>query len=152
MKDYLFVSFFLGHTAGAEAKRLLRDCDLLEIAESAPANRHAWLGGLHRGVSLRLPADDGRLGRLLDQLTARQVDPLTRLDREFSQQELDRAEWLMVRVATAGLYGVSITGKSTTLRQRASRAVRAQRQCRHSSPSSEAWARRTSITWSTRDT
>lgn len=105
MQDYLFVSFFLGHDAGDEARRLLRECDLLEQAASERANRHAWRGNQHTGASLRLPADDERLQRLLTRLRARLIVPFTRVDREYSKQELDAAEWLVLRIATAGLYG-----------------------------------------------
>ena len=105
MQDYLFVSFFLGHDAGEAARRLLRECDLLEHAVSARANRHAWLGNLHAGVAIRLPSDDERLQRLLTRLRARLIDPFTRVDREYSKQELDDAEWLRFRIATAGLWG-----------------------------------------------
>ena len=105
MQDFLFVNFFLGHERGEEARRLLRACHLLEIATKDRANRHAWLEDVHLGVSLRLPFKDIRLTVLLDRLRKRGVDPFLRVDREYSRQELDQAEWLILRTATAGLLG-----------------------------------------------
>src|SRR5690349_17637057 len=105
MKDFLFVSFFMGHEKGEEADRILRACDLLETAKADRANRHSSLGEIHFGVSLRLPWSDPRLHALLDRLRENGVEPFTRVDREYSAQELDEAEWLILRVATAGLYG-----------------------------------------------
>lgn len=112
MKDFLFVSFFLGHEAGHRARRLLAECDLLEVALASPYNRDAWRGKLHFGVSLRLPVEDPRLAPLLRRVRAAGETPFTRLDREHSQQELDSAEWLIVRSATAGLYGGVDYGQS----------------------------------------
>jgi hypothetical protein len=105
MQDYLAISFFLGHDAGAAAKRLLAECDLLDHALAARANRHAWLGDVHFGVWVRLPTQDVRLRRLLDGLAEREVAPFTRIDREYTETELNAANWLELRVATAGLYG-----------------------------------------------
>ena len=105
MQDFLFVNFFLGHEKGEEARRILQVCDLLETAEADHTNRHSWLGEIHLGVSLRLPWNDQRLHVLLDRLREHGIEPFTRVDREYSRQELDQAEWLMLRVATAGLYG-----------------------------------------------
>ena len=70
MRDFLFVSFFLGHDAGDRARRLLADCELLDVALSSRANRHAWMGDLHFGVYLRLPVEDERLKILLERLRA----------------------------------------------------------------------------------
>lgn len=111
MQDYLFVSFFLGHKEGDAAKRLLADCDLLEVLEER-RNRHAWLGDIHLGVSLRLPKEDARLQRLLTRLAERGVDPFTRIDRTYTAAELDNAEWLELYVATAGLLGGVDYGQS----------------------------------------
>jgi hypothetical protein len=105
MQDYLFISFFLGHDSGAAAKRLLEECDLLDHALAARANRHAWLEEVHTGVRVRLPTNDERLQRLLNRLAERGVTPFTRIDREYSDSELNEAEWLTLRVATAGLNG-----------------------------------------------
>jgi hypothetical protein len=105
MQDFLYVSFFLGHKKGKDARRLLRACDLLEVALADRANRHSWLSDLHFGVSVRLPVEDHRLNVLLDRLRECGVAPFTRVDREYSRLELDAADWLMLRVATAGLYG-----------------------------------------------
>jgi hypothetical protein len=105
MQDFQFVSFFLGHRKGEEARRLLRSCDLLDVALSDRANRNAWSGELHHGVNVRLPVEDERIKILLDQLHQRGVEPFTRIDREYSGWELDQADWLILRIATAGLYG-----------------------------------------------
>ena len=105
MQDYLAISFFLGHDSGSAAKQLLAQCDLLEHALSARANRHAWLGDVHFGVWIRLPRQDERLQRLLNRLAERGVEPFTRIDREYTESELNGAKWLELRVATAGLYG-----------------------------------------------
>ncbi|WP_291984797.1 hypothetical protein [Luteitalea sp.] len=105
MRDFLFVSFFLGHKKGDAARRLLSECGLLETAMASPANRNAWFGESHSGVSLRLPVEDSRLEALLQRLQQRKVAPFTRLDREYSVRELDSADWLVMRVATAGLWG-----------------------------------------------
>jgi len=105
MQDYLYVSFFLGHKHGEEARRLLRDCGLLELAVADRTNRNSWLGSVHFGVSIRLPIEDARLEALLERLRVRGVVPLTRLDREYEISELDGADWLVMRVATAGLWG-----------------------------------------------
>ena len=105
MQDFLFVSFFLGHHAGDAAKDLLRQCDLLEVAVSAPANRNAWLGDSHFGVSIRLPSEDEGLKTLLTKLRTRGIAPFTRVDREYTTEELDRADLLLLRIATTGLLG-----------------------------------------------
>jgi hypothetical protein len=112
MQDFQFVSFFLGHDAGDRARRLLADCELLDVALSSRANRHAWSGDVHFGVSLRLPVEDKRLKALLERLRAAGEEPFTRLDREHSPEELDSADWLILRVATAGLYGGVDYGQS----------------------------------------
>lgn len=111
MQDYLFVHFFLGHKEGDAARRLLADCDLLEVLGERQ-NRNAWLGDTHLGVSVRLPKEDARLQRLLTRLTERGVDPFTRMDRSYTAAELDNAEWLELRVATAGLLGGVDYGQS----------------------------------------
>ncbi len=68
MRDFQIVDFFLGHKEGEEARRLLKECDLLDTALADRNNRHAWTGDLHHGVSLRLPVEDARIGLLLDRL------------------------------------------------------------------------------------
>ncbi|MBU2601754.1 MAG: hypothetical protein KKA32_06245 [Actinobacteria bacterium] len=99
MQDYLYVSFFLGHERGDEARRLLADSNLLtDVALDQ-------LGSMHTGVRLRLPAEDPRLEPLLERLRERGVKPLTRVDRVHTKSELDAADWLVLRIATAGLYG-----------------------------------------------
>jgi len=105
MQDFLFVSFFMGHESGEVARQLLSHCDLLAEATAAPANRHAWLGDIHTGVSLKLRSEDPRLGRLLDALDEKGIKPFTRVERHYASRDLDSAEWLVLRVATAGLYG-----------------------------------------------
>ena len=55
MRDFLYVSFFLGHDSGDAARDLLRKCALLEHAERRKENRHSWLDDIHLGVSVRLP-------------------------------------------------------------------------------------------------
>lgn len=106
MRDFLHVSFFLGDDEGEAARRLLRQCDLLEIAESSHVNRDSWRSrDLHHGVILRLPIDDARIHYLVHLLRERGCDPFTRVDREHSTRELDSASWLVLRVGTAGLYG-----------------------------------------------
>ena len=37
MQDFLFVSFFLGHGAGDRARRLLAECELLDVVLSSRA-------------------------------------------------------------------------------------------------------------------
>jgi hypothetical protein len=112
MQDFLSISFFLGHDAGDRARRLLAECKLLDVAHSSRANRHAWSGDLHFGVSLRLPVEDERLKILLERLRAAGEQPFTRLDREHSPEELDSADWLVMRIATAGLCGGVDYGQS----------------------------------------
>lgn len=112
MRDYRFVHFSLGHHAGDSARQLLADCELLDVALSSRANRGAWSETLHTGVSLRLHVEDKRLPALLERLRAAGNVPFTRLDREYSSDELDAAEWLLMRVATAGLYGGVDYGQS----------------------------------------
>jgi hypothetical protein len=105
MRDFLYVSFFLGHESGEAARALLRKCALLEHAERRKENRHSWLEDIHLGVSVRLPTSDERLAVLLQELQELGVEPWTRLDREYSPAELDAAPLLILRVATAGLLG-----------------------------------------------
>lgn len=112
MQDFLFVSFFLGHDSGDRTRRLLTECELLDIALTSRANRHAWSGDVHFGVSLRLPVEDERLDTLLKRLRAAGEEPFTRLDREHGLEELDSADWLIMRIATAGLYGGVDYGQS----------------------------------------
>jgi hypothetical protein len=75
MRDFQYASFFLGHKKGEEARRLLRSCDLLDLAVADRANRDAWSGDLHRGVYLRLPVEDQRVSILLDRLRQKGVAP-----------------------------------------------------------------------------
>jgi hypothetical protein len=117
VQDYLFVSFFLGHHRGEDARRLLDDCGLLELATANRANRHAWLGDHHTGVYLRLPVQDPRLPLLLDRLRTEGVEPGTRIDREYTADELDAAAWLVLRVATAGLWGGVDYGQTYDFRE-----------------------------------
>src|SRR5215204_2137379 len=105
MQDYLFVDFFLGHDAGDEARLVLDRCGLLETALADRANRNAWLGDIHFGAKVRLLRGDERLERLLAELHRRGIDPFTRVDRVYTDEDLARAEWLIVRIATAGLWG-----------------------------------------------
>jgi hypothetical protein len=105
MQDFLFISFFLGHHSGAQARALLAKFDLLEEATKSPLNRHAWVNGIHFGVNLRLPVQDERLTKLLDKLKYDGVNVFTRFDREYSDKDLDAAKWLVLRTATAGLLG-----------------------------------------------
>lgn len=105
MQDFLFITFFLGHRAGEKARALLEEYDLLEVARDSRLNRHAWVGDVHFGVHLRLPLQDERLSRLLERLRADGINVSTRLDREYSKEELDAADWLVMRTATAGLLG-----------------------------------------------
>jgi len=103
MQDYLFVSLFLGRDAAAATQRLLRECNLLDVALAD--HRNVWRGELQPGIYLRLPSDDERLQGLLANLRVRGVVPFTRIDREYSTEELDRADLLILRIATAGLLG-----------------------------------------------
>src|SRR6187402_3275503 len=100
MQDFHFIDFFLGHKKGEEARRLLRSCNLLDVAIADRANRNTWSGDLHHGVYVRLPVEDQRISILLDQLHRRGVEPFTRIDREYSRLDLDQADWLILRVAT----------------------------------------------------
>ena len=103
MQDYLFVSLFLGHDKAAATQRLLRECNLLDVALAD--RRNVWRGELQPGVYIRLPSDDERLQKLLAKLRSRGVVPFTRIDREYSEEELNRADLLILRIATAGLLG-----------------------------------------------
>lgn len=58
---------------------------------SSLANRQAWSGDVHVGVSLRLPLEDQRLKTLLDRLRSAGEGPFTRLDREYTPEDLDSA-------------------------------------------------------------
>lgn len=112
MQDFLFVSFFLGHRAGKRARTLLADCGLLETAINSRMNRDSWLGRLHFGVCLRLPIEDPRLAELRRRLRRTRADVYERYDRVYSEADLDAAAWLLLRVATAGLFGGVDYGQS----------------------------------------
>jgi rRNA maturation protein Nop10 len=105
MQDYLFVSFFLGHGRGEETRALLRELALLEEARDLGFDTKASVESRSLGPYLRLPVEDARLQPLLDRLRDMGVKPFTRLDREHTAVELDSAEWLVLRTATAGLWG-----------------------------------------------
>lgn len=115
MQDYLFVNFSLDDEEGDETCRLLSDCGLLEAAIGNRSDREAWMSGGDRYISFRLPWNDDRLHALLDRLRSRGIDAFTRLDREFTDHELDRADWLVLRIATAGLYGGADYGQTYRL-------------------------------------
>jgi hypothetical protein len=142
MQDFQFVSFFLGHDAGDRARRLLAECELLDVALSSRANRHAWSGDVHFGVSLRLPVEDRRLTALLERLRAAGKEPFTRLDREYSPEELDSADWLIMRVATAGLYGGVDYGQSYRFENACGTCGAGAELVLHWSPNWARWVRR----------
>jgi hypothetical protein len=106
MNDFIAISFFLGHDQGRQARSLLQRLGLLDMALADRRNRGTSLSDKqHSGVWLTLPADDARIPILQVELAQRGVEPFLRFDREHSRRELDQAEWLLLRVATAGLWG-----------------------------------------------
>lgn len=104
MRDFTFISFFLGHDAGDLCRSLLSEYRLLEVARASKLNS-VWQHGSDGGCMLRLPAGDSRLISLIQSLEEHGVSVFRRHDREFSKKELDAAPWLILRVATAGLLG-----------------------------------------------
>jgi hypothetical protein len=73
MREFLTASFFLDHEEGETARRLLRECDLLEAAEAEPEPRFLAQRSAPR-VILRRPADDARIHYLLHVLRERGID------------------------------------------------------------------------------
>ena len=104
-QDFVRVAFFLGHSRGSEAKRLLKECGLLDEALTYHANRDAWGHGVHTGVHLRLRRDDPRVSELMERLRVLDPDASSYPEREYSAREIDEASWLWMTVATAGLWG-----------------------------------------------
>jgi hypothetical protein len=106
MRDVLNVHFFLGLVPQSDASAILARHGLLELALKDPRNRNSGLGSeMSADAWIGVAPDDRRLAGLLTDLETRGVQPFMRLDREYSDAELDAAAWLVLRIATAGLYG-----------------------------------------------
>jgi hypothetical protein len=99
MQDYVFIA---GRFDGKKARRILKRCGLLEATGHGSPSKYVAL--MHR-----FPAEDPRVQRLLSELYAQAEKlgdrPFVRLDRVYTKGELDAAEWLVMRTATAGLWG-----------------------------------------------
>ena len=100
MKETWFVSFNLGQARLPLARTLLAKAGLTEVAKLAPEGHP--LAGL---CSITVAAGDGRVAVLQDQLARHDVPATVRLDRHYSDRELEKLPWLQLIVATAGLMG-----------------------------------------------
>jgi len=104
MQDYQYV--WVNEDSSARLRKLLNKYELLEVAREDRNNRFSLdATEFGFGVHLRLPIEDQRIQRLLAALRASGKKPSTRVDREYTEAELDAAPFLEMIVATAGFYG-----------------------------------------------
>lgn len=100
MKETWFVSFNLGQARLPLTRTLLAKAGLTEIATLDPEGHPC--AGL---CSLTVPAGDGRVAVVQKELATHGESASVRLERRYSDRELDQLPWLQLVVATAGLMG-----------------------------------------------
>jgi hypothetical protein len=100
VKETWFVSFNLGKARLPLTRTVLAKAGLTEVAELAPEEHP--LAGL---CTVTVPAGDDRVAVLQDELSRHGESASMRLDRKYSDQELDQFPWLQLTVATNGLMG-----------------------------------------------
>jgi hypothetical protein len=100
VKETWFVSFNLGQARLPLIRTLLAEAGLTDVATLAPEGHP--LAGL---CSITVPAGDGRVAVLQDELARHGESASVRLDRHYSARELDKLPWVQLTVATAGLMG-----------------------------------------------
>ena len=96
MRDYKHLTFNLGAEELEAARALLTRHGLLTEAALQPEGHP--LAGL---CTVTLLADDPRLALLADELESLGDAPMVRAERRYTKKELDTADWLLLRVATA---------------------------------------------------
>jgi hypothetical protein len=96
VRDYKHLTFNLGAERLEAARALLARYCLSTEAAIHPEG--TTLAGL---CTVTLLADDHRLGLITDELESLGDPPLVRAERRYAKKELDRADWLVLRVATA---------------------------------------------------
>jgi hypothetical protein len=100
VKETWFVSFNLGDARLPLTRTLLAKADLTEVATLDPEG-HPCAGM----CSITVAAGDARIAVLQNELARHGSSASVRLDRHYSDRELDQFPWLQLVVATAGLMG-----------------------------------------------
>ncbi len=100
MKETWFVSFNLGQAQLSLTRTLLAKAGLTDVADLQPEEHP--LAGL---CSVTVPAGDDRVAILRYELARHGESLSVRLDRRYSDRELDQSPWLQLTVATNGLMG-----------------------------------------------
>jgi hypothetical protein len=100
MQDYLYISWNLHGKGGVKAAQaILQRCDLRHVASQEldvpmddPDTDEPWLTGSMGSV--RLPREDPRIPRFLEELRRIGEEPFLRNDREYTKKEIASAPWL----------------------------------------------------------
>ena len=100
MKETWFVSFNLGRAKLSLTRTLLAKAGLTEVADLHPED-HPLAGY----CSLTVAAGHAGVAVLRDELARHGESLSVRLDRRYSDRELDQLPWLQLIVVTAGLMG-----------------------------------------------
>jgi hypothetical protein len=97
--DHVYVSWNFGQSGVQRGRALLQTCGVLAESDFSTQGLLAGNG------SVRLPRADKRLPVLIRSLTDAGQKPHPRFDREYTTSELDRAEFLVLRLRTVGVFG-----------------------------------------------
>ena len=97
MRDFLYISHRFKNEDIPRIEKILEANDLLGIADF---NKVGILAGL---CSVRLPINDKRLDIFRELTSTDKEKSFIRLDREYTNSELDKCEYLAVNIATSGL-------------------------------------------------
>jgi hypothetical protein len=100
VKETWFVSFNLGQARLALTRTLLAQAGLTDVAKLNPEDHP--LAGL---CAITVVVGDGRVAVLQKELAAHGESASVRLERHYSDRELDQFPWLQLVVATNGLMG-----------------------------------------------
>jgi ribosomal protein S27AE len=100
MKDFLFVSVTVGRKNTRKLIKILKDLNLSKIVH---LDKFDIITG---SCSFKLPSEDKRIHKFIAQIKDNKLNdnPFVRADREYSQEELGNAQWLLLWIKTAGLY------------------------------------------------
>jgi len=100
MRETLFVSFNLGEKRLSTTRTLLAKTGLAEVAELCQE------GDFSPGYcSVTVAAGDPRIEELKEELAKIGESVSIRLDREYTEREIDQYPWLRLMIITAGLLG-----------------------------------------------
>ena len=94
---YLFIASNIKKENISQFEKFLEDNDMSSIVDF---EKEGILQGL---CSIRLPTNDIRLNLFLEKIKETNNNPFVRFDREYSKEELDQYEYLVLLIKTVGL-------------------------------------------------